>query len=407
MTERYFSIADVVDEGNFEIPKILFSSSEYRSLTTYAKLTWAIFVDLLEDCYEKGWICEETKRIYCINPESYVNSYFEYDSDYDFELVTSELVKYQLLEIEQTSFSSIKRYFLQKPKYSRLSKSSDDITRRKKEYLKNVTMLQQENHNDEQIAKKNEAIAYIDGYFEYTDLKQLTDQNKLILYEHIDKIEWLKKYNRFSLSLILTLKTKYSLSADYFNHLLNKAFQLYSYDEENPIHFTQFFSEVIENQEIVNKREKLIWEIDQKLVSVPNELKNFVYSEMRKYEEKFPDRYELLLNNLRIINTIYQDFDDIPNEVFKKAFRRLFMDYKIHHLGSYFKKGIQFLLDDMNYKESDPVENSEESQNENWLEQLFGNVNDSDSLKEERDEQKIEEYEKRKEALNRKLKRLK
>lgn len=399
MSERYFYVDDLDGRGYFHIPKAFYINSEYERLSSFAKITWAILVDLIVDAYDSGWICEKTKRIYLINPETLVNEIFQYEASYNSTKVFNELVEHELLEVEHNNGKFPKRYFIRKPVQDLNGRNYHDYLKMKRQYMTNVVKNKEVYDKNKNIEKDKQAISVIESYFEYADLKQLTDHNKLVLYENLDKIEWLTKNNLFSLSLMITLKTNYSLSADDFSHLLQKAFSLYRYDENNSLHFTSFFEQIINNQALINNKEKLIWEIDQKLIALPNELKKFVYDEMRKYEHKFPRRYEQIIHNLRHINTVYEEFEDLPIDVFQKAFRRLFSDYEIHHLGMFFKKGIQFILNEGKTKEKKVSE--KENNAENWLEQLFSNVSDD-----ENDDQDNHEYEKRKEALSKKLKNL-
>lgn len=384
MTNRHFSSDDLEKDSYFQIPKTFFYDERYRNLPAKAKIAWAILLDLLKDSLYKGWVCEETGTIYFLNVERYLNYFFPDES----EEIIQQLIDYHLLQKERTSISGVTRYYLCKYKHE----TTEPIIKWKETYLQNVRA----SSAAEEEAKLKEAIEVINQYFSISEQNFLTKENKLILYEHLDKIEWLKKRGRFSLPLLFTLKTKYALNARDFNDLLQKAFSLYTYDDLNALAFHEFFEKLIENQRFVYQEETLIWEIDQKLVSLPNELKKFVYNEMRKYLNKFPERYEQILNHLRMINTIYEDYPNLPNDVFQKAFRRLFADYNIRHIGSFFKKGIEQLLNEKR-NEQNEIEVIEEQKH--WLEQLFGDVaNDKDTPK------KRDDYEERKAKLLQKIK---
>lgn len=454
MDERYFVVQELENDGDFLVPKVFFMNEAYSGLSAAAMLAWSILLDLQRVCYRKGWV-DKRNRVYFVNPQNYLETLFRKGSEADVTCILQELESFHLLEKQEN------RYYLVKPKLkhdmlmemdklkllyiSEVNEQTADTSHnsrllKKFLYENNIrdetiinelynkcvltnhenllsyhdileiyeNLLEKKSSREQQKSDENnnmeKAIYFVDRFFGPSEIKQLTNSNKLVLYRFFNKIQWLHSRGLFSLSFILTLKTKYALSSNTFNAMLEEAFLSYKYDESELVDFADFFELVIIHHNVINKKAKLVEEIDTKLFALPGPLKKFVFELMKKYEEKYPERYELVLNNLRIINTIYQDFEDLPDSVFKKAFRRLFADHKVHNVHSYFLKGIKLAQKEI--KEKDTKEKKESTnENDQWLQQLIRADHGENSI-EQMDETEKEEYFERAQMLKNKLKML-
>lgn len=249
--------------------------------------------------------------------------------------------------------------------------------------------------------------------FDQSLIRLFNDDTLLIMYKHFDLVEYLHYANRFSLSILSQQKTHLKLTMDRFNMLLDQSFSLYDVENGEMAGFHTFFEKIVENQYIFEREQKLQDEVTHKLFALPDHLKEFTYKEMKKALEHFPERYELVVNNLRVINTIYQDQEgQLPDTIFEKAFRRLFMkDQEIYSVNGFFKNAIVWIQEDESKpKKAQKQENREKDEKKDyskqeWLEKLV-NMKETEGSIANLSEEEKEEYERMGEELEELLKDL-
>lgn len=250
--------------------------------------------------------------------------------------------------------------------------------------------------------------------FDQSLIQMFNDDTLLILYKHYDLAEYLHYAKKFSLSILSNQKTYFKLTMDRFNMLLDQAFSLYDPESGEPIEFHAFFEKIVENQYIFEREQKLQEEVSHKLYALPDQLKEFTYKELKKALEHFPERYELVVNNLRVINTVYEDQEGrLPNVIYEKAFRRLFMkDQEIYSVNSFFKNALIWIQEDetksKGTRKPEQLENKEEKKSyskKEWLSKLV-DLRETEGSIDKMSEKEKEEYQKMGEELEELLKDL-
>ncbi|WP_174733048.1 replication initiator protein A [Mesobacillus harenae] len=266
--------------------------------------------------------------------------------------------------------------------------------------------------NSESDDSYEKALKFMESYLSGSERTLLADDSILILYKHFDKMTYLRENNLFNLPLMLTLKNEFKLNKDRFNLLLDEALEAYDYSKDlNELpDFTKFFKTIIENEGLFYKDQILIRQITEKLFALPDHLKSFVYEQMKKADSYFPERYALVMNNFRAVNTVYQErgSSDLPDEVFQMAFRRLFMADKIYSIASYFSKAIQYIQSDLQTKGQKQVpvlevpDDSTDHPESNWVEKIV-NLKDTKGAIEKMSAEEQDEYRRQAKALKEKL----
>jgi len=270
---------------------------------------------------------------------------------------------------------------------------------------------------DKFLNQRRQALFYMKNtqkVFAFSN-SNFNDDTLLLFYKHFDLAIELHNRNLLSLPLLSSLKIKYRLSSETFNVLLDQAFTLYDNQAEELIQFHVFFEKILENQSIFEREARLKDEISTKLLGLPEHLRDFVYHELKKNLEHFPTRYELVVNNLRVINTVYQEFDGtVSDTIFEKAFRRLFMQEEIYSVNAYFKNAIKWISEEGNKPKKEdktPIVDVEEKipekpvDKEEWLSKVV-NIRDTEGSVDKMSAKEKEEYFKRAEELKKQLEEL-
>jgi hypothetical protein len=474
----YFSINNLDDNSSYQFPKIFQINRYYLDLSMDAKVCWAILNGLQRYCSDIGWFERKSGKIYFYQLDLIIEKFvIKHHTNISAHQLIEELLRFQLLETDELSQNKLKRYYLLKPKHNftelRLShkeeldflcniqqmvesdsrnksfllkefieekeivddfvikKLYDEVILKGKDEPFDVQKLENLYHhihhtnNNEKISNNNEpknenedllnrAEKFMGRHLTISEKAQLTPENILVLYKNFDKINILKRQGLINISFLLSLKTKYKLNPIDFGSLLENALHLYDINEKNHDHFAYFFEQLIQNKEVVDKERILIDEITNKLYELPNHLKRFVYDQMIKISEHFPNRYQLLIHNLSVINKVYQDKggqEKLPDEVFKTAFRGLGLDTEIHNIVAYFKKGIEFALQDI-LKETNKVQKetpaSEKTKvdEKTWLETII-DVKETKGDIDKMNEEERKSYFDKAEQIRKKLEMLK
>jgi hypothetical protein len=477
MTSPYFAVTNFDENSSYQFPKMFEINSIYTNLSPYAKICWTILKGLQRHCMDIGWYEKKSGKIYFYHLDLIIEKYVTKDQiKASPHQLIEELMKYQLLETDELNQSKLKRYYLLKPKHhyteliSRQKEELDfllniqqmvksdsrnksfllkefveekgitndviinklyeevilvgknesfDIEKLEILYLNIISKMKEniQSHNQQKTSNESlveKAEKFMESHLSFGERAQLSAEHMVVLYQNFDKMDFLKKRGLFNISLLLSLKTKYKLNNVDFGSYLDSALNLYMYDENDDTNFAYFFEQLIQNKQIVEKEQILIDEITNKLYELPNHLKRFVYDQMLKMSEHFPDRYQLIIHNFRVINKIYQDKggkETLPDEVFKHAFRNLGIENDIHNIVSYFKNGIDYALRD-NTKEKDkahkeiPTKQQTVVDEKTWLETII-DVKETKGAIENMSEEERENYFNKAEQLKKKLEMLK
>jgi hypothetical protein len=336
--DKYFH-EDDVQETFIRFPTSLVTNPKYKEMTNLTKMIWPFLLDLQNTAAKR---VDSDGRVFMYELELYLKRLLNLTQDRYAVAILVELEKYDLLDIDILQDDFLKKYYLLKPQSV---KDYEDI---KDGYRKDVKKAFKK-VNDKLYANKSTAAAldFMNNQ-EVIDTRLLTDDTKLILYKNFRHVEFLVEQNLFSIDLLLVVKRNQVPNLYEFNELLEIAFDLYDFnpDDGNLINFNDFFLLTVEKKSVLNNKKLIMDEVDAKLFSLPNELKKFVYETLLKQSEHYPDRFKLVLGELRAINTVYEDSgrESIPSTVFEKAFRRLFMSEKeIRTVAGYFSKAIMFV----------------------------------------------------------------
>ena len=241
------------------------------------------------------------------------------------------------------------------------------------------------------------------------------DENtQLILYKHFDLASNLQHLGLLSLPILSALRVKFQLTSETFNMLLDQAFTLYDTKSKEPIMFHDFFEKIVENQYIFKREQKLREQVSNKLFDLPEHLRDFAYKELKKALEHFPKRYELIVNNLRVINTVYQEQNGmLPDSIFEKAFRRLFMkEHEIYNVNSYFRNAIKWIQEEINRPKpaDNPVVADEKEEDKTYTKEemltKIVKIKDTEGAIEKMSSKDKEEYFRKAEELKKRLEEL-
>lgn len=338
---RYFLKHDS-KERNLEFPSSLVVNPKYKNMSNYSKLIWPFLLDLQKTLPMKY---DQQGRVYLRELPLYVKNVLDI-SDNEAASILKEMETYDLLEIATVNHDVFERYYLLKPEYA------VDLMELKRQFHRDVQIAIKK-ANDRIVIRgerKEHALSYMDNH-PLIDVRLLTDDAKLVLYQNIKSVELLLNHGLFSLDDLLEIKKQSRLSAKVFAEFLEKALDLYDYNPSNGkrIHFNHFFTSLLNDADQLMKEKEIMDAITEKMQDLPNNLKMFVYKFLIKQSEQHPDRFEQIINELRVINMLYSEQEPgvFTDEMFKKAFSNLFQsDKTIHSVAGYFSKGIQYILED-------------------------------------------------------------
>ncbi len=399
MDSNYFYHNDI-NETYIQLPMTLISDPSYQELSSDAKIIWGLLVKLQETSISTNWIDSQTGKIFFYELEVFISKMV--DDAHKTRSIIDELVSFHLLEEIRIPNYDIKKYYLLKPKLNSTIRGFTES------YLKDVKEIFA-NLGEKKSASKNEqsdqqALQFMKHSQKSLDVTMLKDSTIIILYNYFSDIEYLMKQGVFNLSLLLTTKNHLRLGIPQFNRILQMAFEHYDFnaDVKKLQPFDEYFKLIHDNQEILDKEELLKSEITDKLPGISNSLKKFVYQELIKADEHFPDRFEFILHNLRVINTVYEDFGTgtVPDTTFEKAFRRLFMKEQIHSLAPFFKKAIQLVQKEeqkhtaIKQPKQDKTTTDSDTKPKNWLESVVKIDKDAQSVDKMTEEEKAEYFKK-------------